>query len=100
LALCKIMREWTSSDAFDTRRKQLDGSMTGGENGSIYLIADTMTNTGQTITLGTVHDDDAADVLEGGSGSDWLIMETDKGAGLVRDVAVGVQKGDYITDIG
>ena len=62
-ALCAIMKEWGRTDAdYNTRVKHLQGTLSGGLNGSYRLTAT------------TVHDDNALDSLYGGAGMDWFFV--------------------------
>jgi Ca2+-binding RTX toxin-like protein len=59
-ALAVIMKEWTSTNSFEDRRKNL-------ETGVVQLTKRTNTN-----RKGTVLDDGVRDSLFGGGGSDWF----------------------------
>src|SRR5439155_7832921 len=60
-ALCDILSEWVRTDAdYATRIGHLEGSSSGGLNGSLLLDAT------------TVLDDGAKDVLTGSAGRDWF----------------------------
>jgi hypothetical protein len=62
-ALLAIMKEWGRTDAdYNTRVKHLNGSLSGGLNGSYRL------------TTTTVHDDATIDNLYGGAGLDWFLV--------------------------
>jgi hypothetical protein len=64
-ALCKIMDEWTRTDAnFATRVNHLKGTTPNGLNSPYFL------------NPSTVHNDGVKDVLSGGSGSDWFIYDS------------------------
>src|SRR5205823_2465587 len=59
-ALLAVMKEWGRTDAdYNTRNKHLQGSLSGGLNGSYRL------------TTTTVHDDNTVDSLYGNAGMDW-----------------------------
>jgi Ca2+-binding RTX toxin-like protein len=90
-SLCKIMDEWTRTDAdFATRINHLDGPRTnaGGLNALVFL------------NTRTVHDDgviDQIDILTGSAGNDWYIYDLGSG-----DRATGVnstEAGEAITNI-
>ena len=61
IALGAIMAEWTAKQSIDVRISHL--STGGGLNGSVLLTPGS-----------TVHDDQAADQLYGGSGADWFLL--------------------------
>jgi Ca2+-binding RTX toxin-like protein len=63
-ALCKIMDEWTRTDAsFSDRVGHLMGTLPGGLNSPYFL------------NQSSVHNDGVKDELTGGSGSDWFIYD-------------------------
>ncbi len=73
VALCKIMDEWTRTDAdYTSRVNHLKGIQAGGHNGP-FLLNDL-----------TVQDDAYEDVLTGSSGQDWFLFNQD-GDGGVKD---------------
>jgi hypothetical protein len=62
-ALLAIMKEWGRTDVdYNTRVKHLQGTLSGGLNGSYRLTAT------------TVHDDNISDSLFGGAGLDWFFV--------------------------
>lgn len=80
-ALNAIMAEWGRTDlSFNERIAQIDGSSSGGLNGSYVLNAT------------TVHDDGASNVLVGRSGRDWFF------AGA-KDTLIGKHRHDTVTAI-
>lgn len=74
-ALCAVMAEWTRADrGYSARVEHLrDG---GGLNGSIRLTTDG--------PGATVHDDGAADTLQGDAGRDWFFANLRRRAGSAR----------------
>lgn len=76
-ALNALMSEWSPIDAnYTTRISHLNGTATGGRNGSYLLNAN------------TVHDDGVADTLYGQSGMDWFLTSgTGASADVVNDKA-------------
>lgn len=84
-ALASIVAEWDRTDvSYSTRLKQLNGSLSGGLNGSYLLNSN------------TVHDDNAIDSLFGGAGTDWYLAHL-KGANV--DKVNGQTSGEVITGI-
>ncbi|HVK07597.1 MAG TPA: LamG-like jellyroll fold domain-containing protein, partial [Gemmataceae bacterium] len=68
LALAPILAEWTSERDYATRVANLRGEGSGPRaNGDYFLVASG--------PAGTVSDDDAADVLQGASGTDWFFFD-------------------------
>jgi FG-GAP-like repeat/RTX calcium-binding nonapeptide repeat (4 copies) len=62
-ALLAVMKEWGRTDAdYSTRIKHLQGSLSGGQNGSYRLTAT------------TVHNDNTIDRLYGEAGTDWFLV--------------------------
>jgi uncharacterized repeat protein (TIGR01451 family) len=85
-ALAAIMAEWGSSDSYNTRVGRLNGTMTGGLNGSAVLNA-------STIQHGT-----NIDYLFGGIGQNaYFARET--GALTARDYIFGQKSTEKVTDI-
>ena len=75
LALVSIAREWSRTDlAYSGRTSHLTGATPGGLNASNVL---TVSGTGRTVT-----DDTSRDVLNGGLGSDWLLLNRAGGTAL------------------
>jgi hypothetical protein len=84
-ALVAIMKEWGRTDAnYTTRLKHLQGTQTGGLNGSYRL------------TAATVHDDAAVDNMSGWDGMDWFFVG---GSGKKRDKVNAQTSGEVITNI-
>jgi Ca2+-binding RTX toxin-like protein len=84
-ALLAIMKEWGRTDAdYNTRVKHLNGSLSGGLNGSYRL------------TTATVRDDNAIDNLYGGAGLDWFFVG---GNGKKKDKVSGQTGGETITTL-
>lgn len=84
-ALLAIMREWGRTDAdYNTRIKHLQGTLSGGLNGSYFLTAT------------TVHDDNALDSLYGGAGMDWFFVG---GNGKKKDKVYNQVTGEVITTL-
>jgi Ca2+-binding RTX toxin-like protein len=84
-ALAYIMAEWGRTDvSYATRVGQLNGSLSGGLNGS-YLLNST-----------TVSDDIAIDALYGGAGLDWFFAHL---SGKNKDKVSGQTRGEVITSI-
>lgn len=81
-ALQAVMNEWTRTDAtYSTRVNHLNGSLSGGRNGSYFLTAK---------TVKTVYDDKAIDSLFGEAGLDWFFARTgDKYKDKVNDKSSG-----------
>lgn len=76
-ALAAILREWNSSRSLADRRSRIMGTTAGGLNGSDLLK-----------TFGgdrTVFDDDAVDLLWGGEGRDWFLLNMNTAEGSRRD---------------
>jgi parallel beta-helix repeat protein len=86
-ALGLIMLEWTRADA--TFAVRVGHLQSGGGLNAGYLLTDN-----------TVHDDLAADVLTGSSGSDWFLFNRD-GDGGVKDKATDLStfESSYAEDI-
>jgi len=85
-ALSAIMAEWTSGRDYATRVANLSGTGSGpSANGSYYLIASG--------PKGTVFDNGATDVLEGGSGMDWFF------ANLAQDIIHGRHDSEIVEDL-
>jgi hypothetical protein len=78
-ALDAIMAEWGRTDAdYNTRINHLNGTLSGGLNGSYYL------------TASTVHDDAAIDTMFGEGGMDWFFaMQSGSNKDQVKDKATG-----------
>ena len=69
LALCAIMREWTSDRDYGTRVDNLRGSGSGDRlNAEIFFKTEG--------PEATVFDDEARDLLTGSQGLDWFIFRT------------------------
>jgi hypothetical protein len=84
-ALYYLMKEWTSSRDFATRRANLNGTgNTPRDNGNYFLRSSTAGNVAQ-----TVFDDGSADVLTGTSAEeqDWFFLGTGDRATDLRDEA-------------
>jgi len=85
-ALLAVMKEWGRTDAdYTTRVKHLNGTLSGGLNGSYRL------------TTTTVHDDNAVDSLYGGAGLDWFFVGGK--AKPKRDKVYGQVSGEVITNL-
>jgi Ca2+-binding RTX toxin-like protein len=83
-ALLAIMREWGRTDVdYNTRLKHLQGSLSGGLNGSYRL------------TKSTVHDNNTIDNLYGGAGLDWFFV----GNGKNKDRVFGQTSGEVVTTV-
>src|SRR5262249_30431637 len=84
-ALLAIMKEWGRTDvSYTTRVKHLNGSLSGGLNGSYRL------------TRTTVHDDNALDYLYGGAGVGWFVVT---GSGKKKDKVYYQTSGEVITTL-
>jgi hypothetical protein len=82
-ALLAIMKEWGRTDVdYNTRVKHLNGSLSGGLNGSYRL------------TRTTVHDDNAIDSLYGWAGMDWYVVS---GSGKKKDKVYDKTRGEVVT---
>ncbi len=86
-ALSALLAEWARTDeGYATRLSHLlgpdAGGTAGGANGAFYL------------NPSTVHDDGAADVLDGGGGQDWFFASV-AGQDLLRHK----QKGEVVTEV-
>jgi regulation of enolase protein 1 (concanavalin A-like superfamily) len=77
--MAPIVAEWDRTDvAFANRVKQLEGTLTGGLNGSNKL------------TTATVTDDTDHDTLTGGADDDWFLTNTTSGSGeKITDLVSG-----------
>jgi hypothetical protein len=88
------MAEWGSARTFAQRMANLSGTGTGtGDNGTVFLT---------TGNRGTVSDDDAADSLSGGTGSDWFFGSVAKKGNSPLDTRPGFDatgEGDVWTEI-
>jgi len=84
-ALLGVMKEWSRTDVnYNTRVKHLNGTLSGGLNGSYRL------------TKTTVNDDSVIDNLYGGAGLDWFITG---GNGKPRkDKVFGQTSGEVVTN--
>jgi hypothetical protein len=84
-ALAFIMVEWNRTDVdYATRIAHLNGTLTGGLNGSYFL------------NTTTVFDDGAPDMLYGGAGLDWFIAHL---SGKTPDQLFGKTSGEVATTI-
>jgi hypothetical protein len=82
-ALLAIVKEWGRTDAnYNTRVKHLNGSQSGGLNGSTRL------------TSNTVHNDNAVDSLYGWAGMDWYVIS---GSGKKKDRVYDKTSGEVVT---
>jgi Ca2+-binding RTX toxin-like protein len=87
-ALCAIMKEWSRTDAnYTTRVNHLNGSLSGGLNGSYRLTAK---------TVKTVNDDASVDSLFGEAGLDWFFART---SGKTKDKVNDKSSGEVVTAI-
>jgi hypothetical protein len=85
-ALDAIMAEWTSGQDYATRIADLSGTGTGPRsNGNYFLIA--------CGPNATVFDDDAIDVLNGGSGMDWFFTS------LAQDIIHGQRSSEVVESL-
>jgi hypothetical protein len=64
---------------YDQRVGNLTGPITNGDNGDVFLT-------------GTVHDDGAADRLQGNAGQDWFLFNQE-------DTIVDLQRAELAQDI-
>lgn len=84
-ALLAVLKEWGRTDAnYTTRVKHLQGSLSGGQNGSYRLTAT------------TVHDDNAIDSLYGWAGMDWFFVG---GTGKKKDKVYDKTSGEVVTTL-
>ena len=84
-ALDAIMAEWGRTDVdYNTCVEQLNGSLSGGANGSTYL------------TPSTVFDDAANDTLFGEGGTDWFFA---KQSGANPDKVKVQSSGELVTGL-
>jgi Ca2+-binding RTX toxin-like protein len=84
-ALLAIMKEWGRTDVdYKTRVRHLNGSLSGGLNGSIRLTAT------------TVHNDNAIDSLYGWAGMDWFFVG---GRGKNKDKVYNRASGEVTTTL-
>jgi hypothetical protein len=84
-ALLAVMKEWGRTDAdYTTRIKHLNGTLSGGLNGSYRL------------TTTTVHNDNAIDNLYGGAGLDWFFVG---GRGKKKDKVYDRASGEVTTTL-
>ena len=79
IALASLMKEWSRTDSnYSTRIKRLNGSQSGGLNGSYRL------------TSRTVFDDGVIDILLGNGNLDWFFRRNSgRNRDIVRDLATG-----------
>jgi RTX calcium-binding nonapeptide repeat (4 copies) len=85
-ALLAVLKEWGRTDAdYTTRVKHLNGTLSGGLNGSYRLTAT------------TVHDDAAADSLFGEAGTDWFFAQ--KKGPPPKDQVNDQGTGEVVTDL-
>ena len=79
------MKEWGRTDVnYTTRLKHIQGTQTGGLNGSYRLSAT------------TVHDDAAIDSLYGWDGMDWFFVG---GSGKKKDKVYDQTSGETTTNV-
>jgi hypothetical protein len=79
------MAEWNRTGVdYATRIGHLNGSLSGGLNGSYFLNS------------GSVFDDNAIDVLYGGTGLDWYFAHL---KGNNRDQVNGLASGETVVSI-
>ena len=90
-ALLAIMKEWTRSDSFTTRRSQLMGTTPGSLSGN-FLLRPSGTNR-------TVFDDNALDELWGGEGRDWFLLNMNSAENSRVDKIKDWRNGDEDDDI-
>jgi hypothetical protein len=84
-ALLAILKEWGRTDvSYTTRVKHLQGSLSGGLNGSYRL------------TKTTVRDDSAIDYLYGGADLDWFIVS---GNGKKKDKVFGQTSSEVVSNL-
>jgi hypothetical protein len=84
-ALDAIMAEWGRTDAdYNTRINHLNGTLSGGLNGTYYL------------TTSTVHDDAAIDTLFGEGALDWFFA---KQSGSNKDKIKDQSSGEVVTGL-
>jgi hypothetical protein len=84
-ALLALMKEWGRTDAnYTTRVKHLNGTLSGGLNGSFRL------------TKSTVQEDSVTDNLYGGAGMDWFIVS---GTGRKKDKVFGQTSGELVSNL-
>jgi sugar lactone lactonase YvrE len=84
-ALGAVMAEWGRTDAdYTTRINHLNGTLSGGLNGSYVL------------TASTVHDDGASDTLIGGVGMDWFFAHL---GGTTGDKVKNLAAGEVLTGL-
>jgi hypothetical protein len=84
-ALLALMKEWGRTDAnYSTRVKHLNGSLSGGLNGSYRL------------TKTTVLDDSATDYLYGDAGLDWFVVS---GKAKRKDKVLGQTSGETVSTL-
>jgi Ca2+-binding RTX toxin-like protein len=84
-ALAYIMAEWNRTDvSYSTRVKQLNGSQSGGLNGSYFLKSS------------TVSDDNTTDLLYGGASLDWFLPHK---TGKHQDQMIGQTSGEVVTKV-
>ncbi len=100
LALAAIMNEWTSARTYVERTANLFGNGTGDRaNGLVFLTLDRYwcdEYMGEwQIATGTVHDDDASDVLTGSAGQDWFFANMVLGS----ETPDNATQKDKITDL-
>jgi Ca2+-binding RTX toxin-like protein len=84
-ALGAVMAEWGRTDAdYSTRINHLNGTLSGGLNGSFLL------------TASTVHDDTASDTLYGEGGADWFFARL---SGTTKDKVKDLAAGEVLTGL-
>ena len=84
-ALLAVMKEWGRTDAdYSTRVKHLNGTLSGGLNGSYFLKTT------------TVREDNAIDSLYGEAGLDWFFARK---SGKIKDKINDPSTGEVVTAI-
>ncbi|MBN2292102.1 MAG: hypothetical protein JXM70_06735 [Pirellulales bacterium] len=96
-ALMAIMAEWTSGRDYGTRIDNLRGVGSGDrENGDFFLIGQ---NSDAFDPAATILDDDARDVLTGGSGLDWFLANYNHDDEGRRDRITDLSSSEFANDI-
>jgi fibronectin type 3 domain-containing protein len=79
-ALAAVLAEWDSANAYATRIAHINGSISGGLNGTVFL------------NPSTVHADGRTNLLYDGPGLDWFFVG-------MSDIVIGKPSGDTFTQV-
>ena len=90
-ALHLIQTEWSSASSFADRVHHLDGTLSGGLNGSVKLLVSGVD--------ATVFDDNSVDVLTGNGGNDWFLFNRSGSGVLDKAMDMSAFEGLYAEDL-